>query len=233
MTSARPRHRDKATAALLATASAIALLCEPPGAAAADCAPAGAPTAGIASPTMLYDALRARTGAQLLAMDFLRRAVEEECAWVYEVKVLTASGSVVELDFKADGLGLIGARGPDNDREAAALVERFGGSAALLKAGAKEGRAAVDTSNAASNSGRGSGDGGSGGSGSGGGDGEGGSGEGGGSGSGSGSDGGSSGGSGSSGSGSGGSGSDGGEGGEGGSGGGDGGHSGSGEGGGD
>jgi hypothetical protein len=229
MTRARLRHRDKATAALLATASAIALLCEPPGAAAADCAPAGAPPAGIASPTMLYDALRARTGAQLLAMDFLRRAVEEECAWVYEVKVLTASGSVVELDFKADGLALIGARGPENDREAAALVERFGGSAALLKAGAKEGRAAVDTSNAASNSGRASG-GGSGGSGSGGGDdggGEGGSGEGGDFGS----DGGSSGGSGSSGSGSGGSGSDGGEGGSGG--GGDGGHSGSGEGGGD
>ncbi|HET6620120.1 MAG TPA: hypothetical protein VFG64_09275 [Dongiaceae bacterium] len=163
MTSARPRHRDKATAALLATASAIALLCEPPGAAAADCAPAGAPTAGIASPTMLYDALRARTGAQLLAMDFRRRQVEEECAWVYEVKVLTASGSVVELDFNADGLGLIGARGPQGDREAVALVERFGGNPSVLDTGAREDRANSASSGAASNSGKGSGgDGGSG-----------------------------------------------------------------------
>ena len=219
MTRVRPKHRDQATAALLATVSAIALLCEPSGAAAADCAPAGAPPAGIASPTMLYDVLRARTGAQLLAIDFLQRAVEEECAWVYEVKVLTASGSVVELDFNADGLGLIGARGPQDDREATALVERFGGNPRVLDTGAREDRASSASSNAASNSGKGSG--GDGGSGEGGEGGSSGSGSGG---SGSGSSG--SGGGGSSGSGSDGSGSDGG--GEGGEGGGEGGHSGSG-----
>jgi hypothetical protein len=184
MTRAQPRHRDKARAALLATASAIALLCATSAATAADCVPAGAPPTGIASPTMLYDALRARTGAQLLAMDFLRGAVEEECAWVYQVKVLTASGSVVELDFNADGLSLVGARGPQNDREATALVERFGGDVDLLKAGEKADRSGSGAPNAASNSGRGSGDGGSEGSGSGGDDGgdsggEGGSGEGG------------------------------------------------------
>jgi hypothetical protein len=183
MNSTPSGHRKK-VAALLATVSMAALLCEPSGAFAAECAAAGAPPPGIASPTMLYDALRARTAAELLAMDFRHRAVEEECAWVYEVKVLTASGSVVELDFNADGLGLIGARGPQNDREAAALVVRFGGNAAVLNAGAG-GRATAATGSGRGSDGSGSGSGsdgdgnsgsgeggssGSGGSGSGGGD---------------------------------------------------------------
>jgi hypothetical protein len=182
MTRTPTGHRKTVAAALLATVSAAALLCGPSGAFAAECASAGPPPQGIASPTMLYDALRARTAAELLAMDFLHRAVEEECAWVYEVKVLTASGSVVELDFNADGLGLIGARGPQNDREAAALVERFGGNAAVLNAGDDGGRATAASGTGRDGSGSGSGSGGdgdgggeggssgSGGSGSGGGD---------------------------------------------------------------
>jgi hypothetical protein len=222
MTRTPTGHRKTVAAALLATVSAAALLCGPSGAFAAECAAAGPPPQGIASPTMLYDALRARTAAELLAMDFLHRAVEEECAWVYEVKVLTASGSVVELDFNADGLGLIGARGPQNDREAAALVERFGGDAAVLNAGGDGGRATAATGTGRGSDGSDSG----GGSGSGG-DGDAGGGEGGSSGSGgSGSGGGDN-------SGPGGGGSDGGEGGDSGGEGGEGGHSGSGGGGGD
>jgi hypothetical protein len=95
-------------------------------------------------------------------MNFLRKPVEEECAWIYEVKVLTASGSVVELDFKADGLDLVGARGPEDDRDAAALVERFGGDAALLDPGVKKNGAGSGGSGNASSSGKGSGGSGSG-----------------------------------------------------------------------
>jgi len=141
-------------AGLLATASLIALLADIPVAAAEDCAGAAAPPADIATPSMLNDTLRAHTNAQLLAIGFLRKPVEDECAWIYEVKVLTASGSVVELDFAADGLDLVGARGPDNDRDAAALVKGFGGSAAVLTSGAKD---SGGTSDAASNGGKGSG----------------------------------------------------------------------------
>lgn len=162
------------TTALLATASLIALLCAMPGAAAGDCLKAGAaPPAGIATPTALFDTLRARTSAQLLAMNFLRKPVADACAWIYEVKVLTASGSVVELDFNADGLDLVGARGPENDRDAAALVARFGGNAAFLDPSVKKGSAGSGGSGNASNSGKGGGsgggEGGEGGSGSGGG----------------------------------------------------------------
>jgi hypothetical protein len=138
MMSARSERSGKVTAAaLLATVSLLALLCNAP-AAASDCSAGGAaPPADIATPTMVFDTLRARTNAQLLSMGFLRKPVEEECAWIYEVKVLTASGSVVELDFKADDLDLVGARGPTNDRDAVALVKGFGGDAAVLNASAK------------------------------------------------------------------------------------------------
>ena len=191
--------------ALLAAASLIALLADMPGAAAADCAAAAAaaPPADAATPTMLNDMLRAHTNAQLLAIGFLQKPVDEECAWIYEVKVLTASGSVVELDFAATGLGLVGARGPDDDRDAKALVQRFGGSGDLLNDGEKDDRAKSGASGTASNSGKGSsgeggnsgsGGGGSGGSGSDGGEGGDGGGDGGGSGSDGGGDGGDSGG---------------------------------------
>jgi hypothetical protein len=154
----RPRgHRTRRAAALLATASLIALLTDMPKAAAEDCAGAAAPPANIATPSMLSDTLRAHTTAELLAIGFLRKPVEEECAWIYEVKVLTASGSVVELDFDADGLGLIGARGPDNDRDAAALVKGFGGDAAVLTTGANKSGSNSKSSGTAASSGKGSG----------------------------------------------------------------------------
>lgn len=180
---ARPAgRRVRRAAGLLATASLIALLCEMPEAA-ADCAgPTGAPPADIATPTMLYETLRTRTGAQLLAIGFLRKPVAEECAWIYEVRMLTASGSVVELDFAAADLDLIGARGPDNDQDAAALVRSFGADANVLvtgaigagggtnsgQAGTTSGSSGEGGGSGSSGSGSGSGGSGSGGSGSGG-----------------------------------------------------------------
>ena len=121
---------------LLATASAIALLSHAPSAAAVECG--GAPPADAASPAALYETLRERTDAQLLAMAFAQRPAAD-CAWVYEVKVLTASGSVVELDFAAQGLGLIGARGPDDDKEVARLVRGLGGNPSTVVTGGGKG----------------------------------------------------------------------------------------------
>ena len=107
---------------------------------------------------MVYETLSARTNAQLLAMAFLRKPVEQACAWIYEVRLMTASGSVVELDFNADGLGLVGARGPQDDRDAADLVKTLGGDAAVLTVGTKE-ESRGKGSNAAAGSGKGSGQG--------------------------------------------------------------------------
>ena len=125
-------------AALLTTVSLAALLAGATAATAQDCAAHAAPPENLATPSMLYDALRTRTSAQLLAIGFVRKPVAEDCDWIYEVRVLTASGSVVELDFNASGLDLVGARGPQNDRDAAALVKNFGGDAGFLTAGAEK-----------------------------------------------------------------------------------------------
>lgn len=116
---------------LLATASAIALLGRVPPAVAVTCG--GAPPADVATPAALYETLRDRTDAQLLAIGFAQQPAD--CAWVYEVKMLTTSGSVVELDFDARGLGLIGARGPDDDKEVARLVQGLGGDASAIANG--------------------------------------------------------------------------------------------------
>jgi hypothetical protein len=134
------RQRKVTVPALLATASLIALLAGMPQAAAEDCAAQAAPPANLATPSMVYETLSARTNAQLLAMGFTRKPVEQSCAWIYEVRLMTASGSVVELDFNADGLELIGARGPQDDRDAAALVKTLGGDAAILTTAREESR---------------------------------------------------------------------------------------------
>ena len=141
MTRTRSDHNGKVrAAALLMGASLAALLADMHGVSAAECAPTGAPPANIASPSTLYDTLRTHTNAELLAIGFRRKPMATECAWVYEVKVLTASGSVVELDFEATRLDLVGARGPDHDRDAAALVESFGGDAGVLASGENDRR---------------------------------------------------------------------------------------------
>lgn len=130
------RRKTARSAALLATASLLALLAGAPQAAAQDCTGQAAPPSNLATPSMLYETLSTRTNAQLLAIGFLRKPVAQDCAWIYEVRMLTASGSVVELDFDAAGLDLIGARGPEDDHAAADLVRTLGGDAAVLNAGA-------------------------------------------------------------------------------------------------
>jgi hypothetical protein len=105
---------------------------------------------------MLYETLSTRTNAQLLAIGFMRKPMAQDCAWIYEVRMLTASGSVVELDFNADGLDLVGARGPENDRDAADLVKTLGGDAAVLTVGTQE-ETRGKGSGAAAGSGKGSG----------------------------------------------------------------------------
>jgi hypothetical protein len=160
MTCVRSTDRKRATAALLATASLIALLAGTPEAAGQDCAGQATPPADLATPSMLYETLSTRTKAQLLAIGFLRKPVAQDCAWIYEVRMLTASGSVVELDFNAAGLDLIGARGPENDRDAADLVKTLGGDAAVLTMGTKEesnGKGPNPTSGSGKGSGQGSG----------------------------------------------------------------------------
>ena len=158
MMSARSHSRGKVkAAALLATASLITLLAGMPQAAAEECAGPAAPPSDLATPSMLYETLSSRTNAELLAIGFMRKPVERTCTWVYEVKMLTASGSVVELDFNADGLDLVGARGPDNDRDAADLVKTLGGDTAVLTTGAAKDDSGGRGSGSASSSGKGSG----------------------------------------------------------------------------
>ena len=160
MSNARCVQQRKVTApVLLATASLIALLAGMPRGAAEECASQAAPPANLATPSMVYEALSARTNAQLLAMGFLRKPVEQSCAWIYEVRLMTASGSVVELDFNADGLALVGARGPQDDRDAADLVKALGGNGAVLTTGATEGdRRGKGSASSGQGSGHGGGD---------------------------------------------------------------------------
>ena len=107
--------------------------------------------AGLASPSQLYEKLRAVTNVQLLTVGLFSRQVADECAWTYEVKVLTASGSVVELEFGAGDLTLVGARGPKNDRDAAALVRSLPGGANLpIISSARSGRPGSATSSTGS-----------------------------------------------------------------------------------
>lgn len=164
MTTARSHHRRKVTGpALMATASLIALLAGMSQAAAEDCSAQAAPPANLATPSMVYETLSARTNAQLLAMGFLRKPMDQACAWIYEVRLMTASGSVVELDFNADGLGIVGARGPQDDRDAADLVKALGGDAAVLTVGTKEDARGKGAVSAGGSNGSGQGSGGDGG----------------------------------------------------------------------
>jgi hypothetical protein len=136
-------------ASLLATVSLLAFGCNHTAMAASDCG-SESPT-GLASPSQLYEKLRAVTNVQLLTVGLFSRQVADECAWTYEVKVLTASGSVVELEFGAGDLALVGARGPKNDRDAAALVRSLPGGADLpIISSARSGRPGSATSSTGS-----------------------------------------------------------------------------------
>ena len=130
---------------LLATVSLLSLGWSCTAIAVADCGNVS-PTL-LASPSQLYEKLRTVTNIQLLTIDLLSRQVADKCTWTYEVKVLTASGSVVELEFGARDLALVGARGPKNDRDATALVHSFPGGADLpIISSARPDRSSLPTS---------------------------------------------------------------------------------------
>ena len=128
-----------------------------------ECAATIAPPSDISTPAKLYDRLRSSTDADLLAIDFDNRVIASTCTWVYQVKVLTTAGAVVELDFTAKDLDLVGARGPQNDSGARDLLKSLGADPALLKDGGEsddQGRPSTATNKGqegeSSNSGSGS-----------------------------------------------------------------------------
>ncbi len=153
------RRRFRLLSSILA-ASVLAPILFPSLAMAEECTAGAAPPGTVASPAKLYDQLRGSTDAELLAIEFSQRVVAKTCAWVYEVKVLTTAGAVVELDFAAESLDLVGARGPLHDHDAADLLNQLGANAALLNAAesddmsrAPSARAGKTQSGAASGSG--------------------------------------------------------------------------------
>lgn len=137
----RSGFRSRA-ARLLATVSACALVGISQ-ARAQDCS--GAPPADLATPAMLFESLRAHTDARLLSINFQPVRVGDQCGWIYEVKLLTVSESVLELDFNANDLDLAEARGPTDDPEVLAIARRFDPQVTLV--------ARSDSDRAARNSG--------------------------------------------------------------------------------
>jgi len=91
---------------------------------AADCQ-GGVTPSDAAGTAALYDQLAKNVGAEPLALTIANRPLNGVCAWVYEVKVLTASGSVAVLDFDLVNLDLIRVDGPAGDPEIVRLSERL------------------------------------------------------------------------------------------------------------
>ena len=123
--SPRPRL---ALAALLCVAG----IAQPVGARlarAGDCT-AGASPAGAAGISALYGELANTVSAEPLSVDITARAIGGACTWVYEVKILTPSGSVALLDFDLVDLDLRHVDGPPSDPDIARLIDRVGGGGA-------------------------------------------------------------------------------------------------------
>nr|WP_298681877.1 hypothetical protein [uncultured Dongia sp.] len=120
--SPRPRL---ALAALLCVAGIV----QPVGtrlARAGDCA-AGASPAGAAGTSALYGELASTVSAEPLSVDITARAIGGTCTWVYEVKILTPSGSVAFLDFDLVDLDLRRVDGSPSDPDIARLMDRLSG----------------------------------------------------------------------------------------------------------
>ncbi|MBL8710097.1 MAG: hypothetical protein JNL25_12950 [Rhodospirillaceae bacterium] len=83
---------------------------------AADCQ-GGATPSDAAGTAALYDRLAKNISVEPLALAIANRPLNGVCAWVYQVKVLTASGSVAVLDFDLVSLNLMRVDGPANDPE--------------------------------------------------------------------------------------------------------------------
>ncbi|MBK8159324.1 MAG: hypothetical protein IPK59_11375 [Rhodospirillaceae bacterium] len=120
-----PRHR-LALAALVCVTGMTA----PGGMRAAwagECAAAAGP-AGAAGTSALYGELAATVSAEPLSVDITAQAIGGSCVWVYEVKVLTVSGSVALLDFDLVDLDLKRVQGPAEDPDIAKLMTRLDGA---------------------------------------------------------------------------------------------------------
>lgn len=92
---------------------------------AGDCQTAPA-DAAVASPDSLFQQIRAKTDAQVLNIGIAQRVDQDKCVWVYDVRLLTQAGAVIQLDFTAANLALFGGQGPDGDTASAALLQAFG-----------------------------------------------------------------------------------------------------------
>ena len=131
-----------------------------------DCS-AGASPSGAAGTSALYGELASSVSAEPLSVDITAKAIGGTCTWVYEVKVLTVSGTVALLDFDLVDLDLKHVEGSLDDPEVAKLMERLKGRDSIADDGPDTGQSADDGGGDGSGDGGESG-GGSGGSGSGG-----------------------------------------------------------------
>lgn len=110
---------------------------------ASDCGPASGPS-GAAGTSALYGELARSVSAEPLSVDITARSIGGSCAWVYEVKVLTAAGSVALLDFDLVDLSLRHVDGPVNDPDIAKLYDRLGQADRAANDAAANGDAAGD-----------------------------------------------------------------------------------------
>jgi len=96
---------------------------------AAECRTASVETA-LASPSDLFQQIRGKTDAQVLNIGMVQQTSQDSCVWVYDVRLLTKTGAVIEVDFAAADLAVLGAEGPDGDTSTATLLRAFGVNAA-------------------------------------------------------------------------------------------------------
>lgn len=125
---------------------------------AAECRTASVETA-IASPSELFQQIRGKTDAQVLNIGMLQQTSQDKCIWIYDVRLLTAAGAVVDVNFAATDLAVLGAEGPDGDSSAAALLNAFGlntaGIGSSTSTHGREGTTAAGGTSARNNSGGG------------------------------------------------------------------------------
>lgn len=80
-----------------------------------------------AGTSALFNRLASNVAAEPLALSIEPRGQGGSCRWVYEVKVLTESGSVAYLDFDLVDLDLTQVTGPQDDPGLARLIAGLGG----------------------------------------------------------------------------------------------------------
>lgn len=86
-----------------------------------------APTdSAIAPPGVLFQQIRTKTDAQMLNINVAQRTNQDGCIWIYDVRLLTTTGAVVELDYAAATLAIVAVRGPAGDTAAATLLQALG-----------------------------------------------------------------------------------------------------------